>query len=379
MTDKTLELAKELIRRRSVTPDDDGCQELVAARLELLGFDVERLRFGNVDNLWARHGKEAPLVVFAGHTDVVPPGPLDAWQSDPFTPTVRDGHLYGRGAADMKSAVAAVVTALEDFVTRHPTHPGSIAVLLTSDEEGVAENGTVKVVEWLKNRGIAIQYCIVAEPTCSEMLGDVIKNGRRGSLSAHLTVRGVQGHVAYPHLARNPIHALAPALAELTTTVWDKGNDDFPPTSFQVSNIHSGTGAENVIPGSLDLHCNFRFSTAVTEAELRERLEGILRRHQVDYAVAWHLSGRPYLTRKTTLIGAAREAVRSRLQVEPKLSTDGGTSDGRFISPAGAEVIELGPLNGTIHKINERIPVEDPARLAGVYAKIAEILLYNLS
>lgn len=379
MTDKTLELAKQLISRRSVTPDDDGCQELVAVRLEPLGFDVERLRFGNVDNLWARHGREAPLVVFAGHTDVVPPGPLEAWQSDPFTPTVRDGHLYGRGAADMKSAVAAVVTALEDFVTRHPTHPGSIAVLLTSDEEGVAENGTVKVVEWLKNRGIAIQYCIVAEPTCSETLGDVIKNGRRGSLSAHLTVRGIQGHVAYPHLARNPIHALAPALAELTATVWDKGNDDFPPTSFQVSNIHSGTGAENVIPGLLDLHCNFRFSTAVTEAELRERLEGILRRHHVDYTVAWHLSGQPYLTRKTTLIGAAREAVRSRLQVEPKLSTDGGTSDGRFISPAGAEVIELGPLNGTIHKINERIPVEDPARLAGVYAKIAEILLYNLS
>lgn len=379
MTDKTLELAKELIGRRSITPNDDGCQELIAARLARLGFEVERLRFGDVDNLWARHGKEEPLVVFAGHTDVVPTGPLDAWHSDPFVPSIRDGHLYGRGAADMKSAVAAFVTGLEDFVTRHPTHPGSVAVLLTSDEEGPAENGTVKVLEWLKNRGVTIQYCVVAEPTCSQTLGDVIKNGRRGSLSAHLTVRGVQGHVAYPHLARNPIHALAPALAELTTTVWDKGNDDFPPTSFQISNIHGGTGAENVIPGSLDLHGNFRFSTAVTQAELRERLEDILKRHQVDYTVAWHLSGQPYLTRKTTLIEAARAAVRSRLGVEPNLSTDGGTSDGRFIAPTGAEVIELGPLNATIHKINERIAMEDPARLAGVYAEIADILLYNLS
>jgi succinyl-diaminopimelate desuccinylase len=379
MTDKTLELAKELIRRRSVTPDDGGCQELVAARLERLGFEVEHLRFGNVDNLWARHGKEEPLVVFAGHTDVVPPGPLDAWQSDPFTPTVRDGFLYGRGAADMKSSVAAFVVAVEEFVARHPTHPGSVAVLLTSDEEGPAENGTVKVVEWLKNRGVAIQYCVVAEPTSAQMLGDVIKNGRRGSLSARLTVRGVQGHVAYPHLARNPVHTLAPALAELTTTAWDDGNADFPPTSFQISNIHGGTGAENVIPGSLELYCNFRFSTATTEAQLRERVENILQRHQVDYTVAWHLSGQPYLNRKPTLINAARDAVRNRLGVEPKLSTDGGTSDGRFIAPAGAEVIEFGPLNATIHKIDERIAVGDPARVAGVYTEIADILLYNLS
>lgn len=379
MTDKTLELAKELIRRASVTPKDEGCQELVAARLEAHGFGVERLRFGNVDNLWARHGKEAPLVVFAGHTDVVPPGPLDAWQSDPFTPVVRDGHLYGRGAADMKGAVAACVTALEGFVTRHPTHPGSVALLLTSDEEGPAVDGTVKVIEWLKTRGVEIQYCVVAEPTSSQTLGDVIKNGRRGSLSAHLTVQGVQGHVAYPHLARNPIHAFAPALAELTSAVWDNGNADFPPTSFQISNIRSGTGAENVIPGALELHCNFRFSTATTEAQLRQRLESILRRHHVEYAVTWHLSGQPYLTRKTTLVGAAREAVRNRLGVEPKLSTDGGTSDGRFIAPAGAEVIELGPLNASIHKIDECIAVEDPGRLAAVYAEIADILLYNLS
>lgn len=379
MTNRTLELAKELIRRPSVTPKDEGCQDLIAARLAPLGFAVERLRFGEVDNLWVQHGRGAPLVVFAGHTDVVPTGPLTAWTTDPFTPTIRDGRLYGRGAADMKSSVAAFVTAVEDFVARRPMHTGSVALLLTSDEEGPAVDGTVKVVEWLQARGETIHYCVVGEPTSAQRLGDVIKNGRRGSLGAHLTIHGVQGHIAYPHLARNPIHALAPALAELTGIVWDQGNEHFPPTSFQISNIHAGTGATNVIPGTVELDCNFRFSTAVTETELRERLEGVLRRHNVDYTVRWTLSGRPYLTPPGALVAAARRAVRDQLGIDPKLSTDGGTSDGRFIAPIGAEVVELGPLNETIHKINESIGVEDVGRLATVYGAILDILLPSRS
>ncbi|MFL6649610.1 MAG: succinyl-diaminopimelate desuccinylase [Sulfurifustis sp.] len=379
MTNRTLELAKELIRRPSVTPRDEGCQDLIAARLAPLGFAVERLRFGEVDNLWVQHGRGAPLVVFAGHTDVVPTGPLTAWTTDPFTPTIRDGRLYGRGAADMKSSVAAFVTAVEDFVARRPMHTGSVALLLTSDEEGPAVDGTVKVVEWLQARGETIHYCVVGEPTSAQRLGDVIKNGRRGSLGAHLTIHGVQGHIAYPHLARNPIHALAPALAELTGIVWDQGNEHFPPTSFQISNIHAGTGATNVIPGTVEIDCNFRFSTAVTETELRERLEGVLRRHNVDYTVRWTLSGRPYLTPPGALVAAARRAVRDQLGIDPKLSTDGGTSDGRFIAPIGAEVVELGPLNETIHKINESIGVEDVGRLATVYGAILDILLPSRS
>ncbi|MFL6621194.1 MAG: succinyl-diaminopimelate desuccinylase [Sulfurifustis sp.] len=379
MTNRTLELAKELIRRPSVTPKDEGCQDLIAARLAPLGFAVERLRFGEVDNLWVQHGRGAPLVVFAGHTDVVPTGPLTAWTTDPFTPTIRDGRLYGRGAADMKSSVAAFVTAVEDFVARRPMHTGSVALLLTSDEEGPAVDGTVKVVEWLQARGETIHYCVVGEPTSAQRLGDVIKNGRRGSLGAHLTIHGVQGHIAYPHLARNPIHALAPALAELTGIVWDQGNEHFPPTSFQISNIHAGTGATNVIPGTVEIDCNFRFSTAVTETELRERLEGVLRRHNVDYTVRWTLSGRPYLTPPGALVAAARRAVRDQLGIDPKLSTDGGTSDGRFIAPIGAEVVELGPLNETIHKINESIGVEDVGRLATVYGAILDILLPSRS
>lgn len=379
MIDKTLELAKELIRRPSVTPRDEGCQEIIAARLAPLGFQIERLRFGDVDNLWAQHGSGAPLVAFAGHTDVVPAGPLGAWQSDPFTPTVRDGHLYGRGAADMKAALAAFVTACEDFVLRHPAHAGAIGLLLTSDEEGPAVDGTAKVVEWLKHRGTPIQYCVVAEPTSSLVLGDTIKNGRRGSLNAQITIHGIQGHVAYPNLARNPIHAVAPALAELTGTVWDRGNADFPPTSFQISNIRAGTGAENVIPGALELYCNFRYSTASTDEELRARLESILKRHQIDYTVRWHLSGRPYLTRAGTLVAAARRAVRAEVGIEPKLSTDGGTSDGRFIAPAGAEVIELGPVNATIHKIDECIAIDSPARLAAIYGRLIDILLVERS
>lgn len=375
--DRTLELAKELIRRPSVTPRDEGCQALLAARLAPLGFEIERLRFGEVDNLWARRGSGDPLVVFAGHTDVVPPGAREAWHSDPFEPTVRDGRLYGRGAADMKSALAACITAVEDFVAQHPAHPGTIGLLVTSDEEGPAVDGTAKVMEWLAARGVTIRYCIVGEPTSSQTLGDVIKNGRRGSLGARLVVRGVQGHVAYPQLARNPIHLLAPCLAELIETRWDNGNADFPPTTFQVSNISAGTGATNVIPGSLELDLNFRFSSAITDRQLRERMESILARHGLDYAVQWSLSGQPYLTPRGKLVAAATEAVRRKLALDPELSTDGGTSDGRFIAPAGAEVIELGPINATIHKANESIAVEEPHRLASVYREILEILLFG--
>lgn len=373
--DKTLELTQELIRRPSITPHDEGCLDLIAARLTPLGFKVERLKFGEVDNLWAQRGDAKPLVAFAGHTDVVPPGPRESWSSDPFVPVIREGRLYGRGAADMKSSVAAFVTAVEDFVTRHPDHRGGIALLLTSDEEGPALNGTAKVIEWLNERGVRIDYCVVGEPTSSRTLGDVVKNGRRGSLNGRLTIHGIQGHVAHPHLARNPIHMLAPALAELTSTVWDRGNDDFPPTSFQISNIHAGTGAENVIPGILTLNCNFRFSTAVTEAELRQRVEDLLKRHKVDYAAEWVLSGRPYLTRGGELIAAAKEAVRRTLGVEPALSTDGGTSDGRYIAPTGTQVIELGPVNASIHKVDECVPIEDPERLANTYSTLLEIIL----
>lgn len=375
MSDRTLDLAKELIARPSQTPRDEGCQELMIARLVPLGFKVERLRFGDVDNLWAVRGTGKPLVAFAGHTDVVPSGPREAWKSDPYKPEVRDGHLYGRGAADMKSSLAAFVTAIEDFLAKHPSHKGAIALLITSDEEGPAIHGTVKVMEWLGKQGIAIDHCIVGEPSCVETLGDTIKIGRRGSLTGRMFVHGKQGHVAYPHLANNPIHMLAPALAELTATEWDQGNADFPPTSFQVSNIHGGTGAENVIPGRLEVVFNFRFSTAVTDAELRRRVEEILKRHRVDHQIQWILSGQPFLTRGTRLIEAVRQAVKQELGVEAKPSTSGGTSDGRFIAPTGTEVVELGPLNRTIHQINECIAVPDLSRLSRVYHRILENLL----
>ncbi|MBI3900220.1 MAG: succinyl-diaminopimelate desuccinylase [Gammaproteobacteria bacterium] len=374
MVDRTLALAMELIARPSVTPDDAGCLDLLIPRLQALGFKTERLRFSEVDNLWAERGTDGPLVVFAGHTDVVPSGPRESWNSDPFVPVIRDGLLYGRGAADMKSSIAAFITAIEDFSSRHPVHSGRIGLLLTSDEEGPAVNGTVKVLDWLKVRGIGIQYCIIGEPTSADVLGDVIKNGRRGSLNARLTIHGIQGHVAYPHLACNPIHAFAPALAELTTTVWDHGNADFMPTGFQVSNIHSGTGAVNVIPGQIELDLNFRFATAITDTALRERVEAILQRHGVKYSIQWKLSGPPYLTARGKLTGAAQAAVKRALDIDAKLSTDGGTSDGRFISPTGAEVIELGPLNASIHKLNEHVRVEDPARLASVYVHLLELL-----
>ena len=373
--DKTLELAMQLIARASVTPNDAGCQELMAARLAAIGFRIESLRFGEVVNLWAERGSGEPLVVFAGHTDVVPTGPRAQWTSDPFVPTLRDGHLYGRGAADMKSSLAAFVTAIEDFVARHPRHRGAIALLITADEEGPSVDGTIKVVEWLRARGRHITYCVVGEPTCVAQLGDVVKNGRRGSLNGKLRVRGVQGHVAYPHLARNPVHVLAPALSELVATEWDRGNSDFPPTSFQISNIHAGTGAENVIPGTLELDFNFRFSTAVTEAELRERVQRVLTRHGVDHELQWRLSGQPYLTAPGRLVKATREAIMTVLGVDARLSTDGGTSDGRFIAPLGAEVVEFGPLNASIHKIDECVAADDPARLAQVYARLLENLL----
>ncbi|MCC6714190.1 MAG: succinyl-diaminopimelate desuccinylase [Gammaproteobacteria bacterium] len=372
---ETLELAKALINRPSVTPDDAACQAIVAARLRKLGFAVEAMMFGEVDNLWARRGRARPLLAFAGHTDVVTPGPRDAWTSDPFVPEVRDGMLYGRGAADMKSSIAAMVVAVERFVARHPDHRGSIAFLLTSDEEGPSVDGTVKVVEKLEQRGEKIDWCLVGEPSSESRLGDVIKNGRRGSLNGVLTVQGVQGHVAYPHLARNPIHAVAPALAELARIEWDRGNDHFPPTGFQISNINGGTGAENVIPGSVEVLFNFRFSTEQTAASLQARVEEVLRGHELDYELNWRLSGDPFLTSAGELVDAARKAIREVTGVETQLSTGGGTSDGRFIAPTGAQVLEVGPVNSTIHKIDECIPVADIEALAEVYERVLAGLL----
>ena len=375
MADKTLELAKRLIERPSQTPRDEGCQKIMIARLEPLGFQIERLPFGDVENFWAVRGTAKPLVVFAGHTDVVPSGPREAWKSDPYHPEVRNGQLYGRGAADMKSSLAAFITAIEDFLAEHPQHSGAIGLLITSDEEGPAVNGTVKVMEWLGRHGVKIDYCIVGEPSCVETLGDTIKIGRRGSLTGRLIVHGKQGHVAYPQLANNPIHKLAPALAELATMEWDQGNADFPPTSFQVSNIHGGTGAENVIPGRLEVVFNFRFSTAVTDADLRRRVEEILQRHGIDHQLQWILSGHPFLTRGKALIEAVRRAVKQELGINAEPSTSGGTSDGRFIAPTGTEVVEIGPLNRTIHQIDECIAVTDLGRLSQLYRRILENIL----
>lgn len=375
MIEKTLELAMDLIARPSVTPRDGGCQEVLAHRLEALGFETASLRFGEVDNLWARRGNAAPLVVFAGHTDVVPPGPLEQWRSAPFAPEVRDGFLFGRGAADMKSSLAAFVVALEDFLLHRPNPRGSLGVLITSDEEGPAVDGTAKVVEWLKARGEKIDYCIIGEPSSHAALGDVVKNGRRGSLNGRLTVLGVQGHIAYPHLADNPIHRALPALAALVAEEWDRGNAHFPPTSFQIANIQAGTGADNVIPGRLDVGFNFRYSTAVTETVLRERVEKILQANGLSYRMEWSQSGQPFLTPPGVLVAAVRAATREVLGREAALSTVGGTSDGRFIAPTGAEVVEVGPVNATIHQINERIAVADLAALAKVYSKILEHLL----
>ncbi|MEK7711673.1 MAG: succinyl-diaminopimelate desuccinylase, partial [Pseudomonadota bacterium] len=328
-----------------------------------------------VDNFWARRGSAKPLVGFAGHTDVVPTGPKEKWSSDPFVPMVRDGLLYGRGAADMKGSLAAFITAIEDFVAQHPNHQGSIGLLITSDEEGPSVDGTVKVVEWLEARGEKIDCCLVGEPSCVQTLGDTLKNGRRGSLNGTLTVLGKQGHVAYPHLVRNPIHLAAPALTELTGIEWDRGNEFFPPTSFQISNIHAGTGADNVVPGHLEIKFNFRYSTAVTDDGLKQRVEEVLKRHGLQYELRWALSGRPFLTKPGSLVDALRDAIRAELGVETTLSTSGGTSDGRFIAPTGAQVVELGPLNATIHQIDECVRVDDLASLSRVYARTLTHLL----
>ncbi len=377
MSDPTLDLASELIRRPSVTPNDEGCQQLMIERLEAIGFKVDRLRFEDVDNFWARRGDGSPLVVFAGHTDVVPTGPLEQWDADPFDPTLKDGFLYGRGAADMKSSLAAFITSIESFLTAHPDHTGSIGLLITSDEEGPSVNGTVKVVEWLEQNNIKIDHCIVGEPSSEKELGDVIKNGRRGSLNGKLRVRGKQGHVAYPHLARNPIHEAMPALVELSASVWDQGNEYFPATSFQISNINSGTGAENVIPGELIADFNFRFCTEVTENELKSRTEAILKAHKLDFEIHWRLSGHPFLTPEGALVVAAQDAIQAELGLKTVLSTGGGTSDGRFIAPTGAEVVELGPLNSTIHQVNENVALGHPAALSRVYHRVLANLLTN--
>ena len=362
-----LELTRELITRRSVTPEDAGCQALIAERLKACGFQCEEIRCGEVTNLWARRGSATPVVCFAGHTDVVPTGPLEQWDSDPFVPTIRDGRLYGRGAADMKSSIAAFVIAAEHFVREHPTHRGSIALLITSDEEGPSVDGTVRVVERLKARGERIDYCIVGEPSSVKTLGDMIKNGRRGSLSGRLVMRGVQGHIAYPHLVRNPILLAAPALAELATTRWDEGNEFFPPTTWQVSNIHGGTGATNIVPGTVEVDFNFRFSTESTEASLRERFEALLRRHGLEYSIAWNLSGNPFLTGRGELVAAVTRAIEAHAGITPELSTTGGTSDGRFIADICPQIVELGPVNESIHKLNERIALPELEQLPRIY------------
>ncbi|HZE61981.1 MAG TPA: succinyl-diaminopimelate desuccinylase [Burkholderiales bacterium] len=370
-----VELAKQLIARQSVTPEDGGCQHLLAERLARAGFRCEPMKFGDVTNLWARRGTGHPVVCFAGHTDVVPTGPLSEWHSDPFVPTVRDGKLYGRGAADMKSSIAAFVVAAERFAAERPDHPGSIALLLTSDEEGPAVDGTVRVVEVLKARNELIDYCIVGEPSSVDTLGDTLKIGRRGSLSAHLVVRGVQGHVAYPHLVKNPIHLLAPALAELARTQWDKGNESFPPTSFQVSNIHAGTGAGNVVPGSAALDFNFRFSTESTDASLRERVEATLKKHGLEYATQWTLGAKPFLSKRGRLADIVLQAGKRRTGSNGELSTTGGTSDARFIIDICPEVIELGPINASIHKLNEHIALTELEILPLIYLDTLRTLL----
>ncbi|WP_243039576.1 succinyl-diaminopimelate desuccinylase [Dyella sedimenti] len=374
-----LALTRELIRRRSVTPEDAGCQALIGERLAQAGFEVANLRFGEVDNLWATHGSGGPLLVFLGHTDVVPPGPVESWQSDPFDPVARDGHLYGRGAADMKGSVAAMAVALEDFVAAHPHHRGRVGLLLTSDEEGPDNlNGVRRVAEHFRATGERIDWCVVGEPSSKERLGDLIRVGRRGSLSGKLVVRGVQGHVAYPEKAKNPIHAFAPALAELAAERWDEGNADFPPTSFQVSNLNAGTGANNVIPGTLTALVNFRYSTASRAEDLRARTEAILDKHGLDWRIDWSLSGEPFLTPPG---GALRDAVvavcRELCGIAPEESTGGGTSDGRFIAPLGADVVELGPVNATIHKVDECVAVADLERLPALYRAICERMLLS--
>jgi len=370
-----LEFAKALISQPSVTPEDANCQEMMIARLEAAGFNIERLNFGEVVNLWAVHGESGPILAFAGHTDVVPTGPVENWTSHPFQPEIRDGYLYGRGAADMKGSIAAMTIAAERFVSEHPDHSGRLAFLITSDEEGPAIDGTVKVIEHLQQQGEQISWCVVGEPSSTNKLGDVIKNGRRGSLNGELQIQGKQGHIAYPHLADNPIHGGCQALADLIAEHWDEGNDFFPATSFQISNINGGTGATNVIPGVLEVVFNFRYSTEVTQQQLQERTEAILDRHQQSYQLEWKLSGLPFLTEPGDLVDAAQRALIEVMGSKAQLSTSGGTSDGRFIAPSGAQVIELGPCNATIHQVNESVLVEELDQTAEIYQRIMANLL----
>ena len=372
---ETLALLQDLIRRESVTPHDAGCQDLLAARLARCGFIDERLNFADTQNQWLRRGQQSPLLVFLGHTDVVPSGPLSKWDSPPFEPTIRDGKLYGRGAADMKGGIAAFVTAVERFVTQHPQHKGSIAILMTSDEEGIANHGVVKVVEVLQQRQEKIDWCLVGEPSSDQKIGDVIRVGRRGSLCAKLTVLGIQGHVAYPELAENPIHSFAPALKQLTEEVWDHGNAFFPPTRLQVSNINGGTGAENIIPGQLEIQFNLRFCTELDEATIKARTQAILDQHGFKYQLEWRLSGNPFLTSHGELITATHAAIESVCGYATQDDTGGGTSDGRFIAPTGAQVVELGPINASIHKVNEHIGLQELETLSTIYEQILANLL----
>ena len=375
MSIDVVDLAKELIARHSVTPNDAGCIDLLCGYLEPLGFECEKISRGGVDNLWARRGTASPVVCFAGHTDVVPTGPLDQWHSDPFTPTIRDGVLYGRGASDMKSSLAAFVVAIDEFIRQHPDHPGSLAVLFTSDEEGPAVDGTVRVCEALKDRNEKLDYCIIGEPTAVEKLGDMIKNGRRGSLSGVLTVKGVQGHVAYPQQVKNPIHLVAGAIAEMAATKWDDGNEYFPPTSWQISNFNSGTGANNVVPGEAHVRFNFRFATASTLESLQTRVHGILDKHGVPYDLEWRYDGRPFLTPKGDLVAAVAKAIKTVTGLTTELSTTGGTSDGRFIADICGQLVECGPTNATIHKLNECIRVEELEQLSQIYLHTLKNLL----
>ncbi|MBS1140678.1 MAG: succinyldiaminopimelate desuccinylase [Proteobacteria bacterium] len=375
MSDATLELAKRIIACPSVTPEDAGCMDILVERLKPLGFSIEFINRNGVTNLWARRGTSAPLFVFAGHTDVVPTGPLDKWTSPPFAPEIRDGMLYGRGTADMKSSVAASVTAVEAFIAANPNHPGSLAFLLTSDEEGDATDGTVIVVEALKGRGEMMDFCIIGEPTSVNTLGDMVKNGRRGSLSGVLTVKGIQCHIAYPEKGRNPIHEAAPALAELAATEWDQGNEYYQPTTWQISNIHGGTGATNVVPGSVEIKFNFRFSTASTPEGLQQRLCAILEKHKLDYEIKWTLGARPFLTGRGPLADAATTAIRDICGIETELSTTGGTSDGRFIAEICRQMLEIGPVNATSHKIDECIAVDALPKLSSIYRRILEQLM----
>lgn len=375
----TLALAIDLLRRRSLTPEDAACQETMIARLEPLGFKIERMRFGQVDNFYARRGNTGPLIVFAGHTDVVPTGPLDQWHTPPFEPTIKDGMLYARGAADMKTSLAAFITSIEEFIAAHPDHPGSIGLLITSDEEGIAIEGTVKVVEALQARGEHFDYCIVGEPTSNKVVGDMIKNGRRGSLSGKLIVKGIQGHIAYPHLVKNPIHLVAPAIKDMVETTWDNGNEYFPPTSWQISNINGGTGATNVVPGEVEILFNFRYCPALdgkgsSETSLRTRVHAILDAHALDYSLDWE-HNQSYITPRGALVAAISQAIAHSYGVTPELSTTGGTSDGRFIADICKEVIEFGPLNATIHKLNECVAVADIEPLKETYKRTMELLL----